>query len=93
MRETESFYLISNQVRFGCGWRTADGKRQYYAWHGVPNRNDDYITTAEITKEEYKQIKQKYPRQIVADRQTAERFREKYVQGHPILLEGWNRLP
>ena len=23
------FRVISNQVRFGCGYRTVDGKRQY----------------------------------------------------------------
>ena len=34
------FRVISNQVRFGCGYRTVDRKRQYFAWHGYPNRND-----------------------------------------------------
>ena len=86
------FRLISNQVRFGCGYRTVNGKRQYYAWHGYPNRNDDFITTSEISKKEYDQINTEYPEEIVADRKTAERFRSKHVDGHPVLLEGWNRL-
>lgn len=87
-----SFRVISNQVRFGCGYRTVDGKRQYFAWHGYPNRNDDYITTSEISEEEYAEINNKYPEEIVADRKTAEVFRNLYVDGHPVLLEGWNRL-
>ena len=86
------FRVISNQVRFGYGYRTIDGKRQYFAWHGYPNRNDDYITTSEISESEFDEISKKYPKEIVADRQTAEVFRNKYVDGHPVLLEGWNRL-
>ena len=86
------FRLISNQVRFGCGYRTIDGRRQYFAWHGYPSRNDDYITTSEISQSEYDQICAEYPEEIVADRSTAERFRSKYVEDHPVILEGWNRL-
>lgn len=48
------FRVISNQVRFGCGYRTVNGKRQYFAWHGVPSRNDDYFTTSLISEVEYK---------------------------------------
>ena len=86
------FRVISNQVRFGCGYRTVDGKRQYFAWHGYPSRNDDYFTTSEISKSEYDAICAQYPKEIVADRETAERFRAKYVNGHPVILEGWNKL-
>ena len=84
--------VISNQVRFGCGYRNHEGKRQYFAWHGYPNRNDDFITTAEISADEYNRINGEYPREITADRETAERFREKYVNRHKVLLEGWNKL-
>ena len=87
-----NFRVISNQVRFGCGYRTVDGKKQYFAWHGYPNRNDDYITTSEISEREYDEINVAYSEEIVADRKTAERFRNKYVDGHPVLREGWNRL-
>ncbi len=94
MGNDEDRYLrvISNQVRFGCGYRVHDGKRQYFAWHGYPNRNDDFITTAEISADEYNRINREYPREITADRETAERFREKYVNRHTVLLEGWNKL-
>ncbi len=84
--------VISNQVRFCCGYRMVDGKRQYFAWHGYPNRNDDYITTSEISEPEYDMIHKEYPQELSADRETAESFREKYVEGHPVLLEGWNKL-
>ena len=86
------FRVISNQVRFGCGYRTINGKRQYFAWHGYPNRNDDYFTTSEISLFEYENIEKEYPDEISADRDTAESFRQKYVDGHPVISEGWNRL-
>ncbi|MBQ3418308.1 MAG: hypothetical protein IJH32_10820 [Ruminococcus sp.] len=86
------FRVISNQVRFGCGYRLHEGKRQYFAWHGYPDRNDDYFTTAEISEAEYHEINKKYPKETVANREKAEEFRNKYVDGHPVLLEGWNRL-
>ncbi len=86
------FRLISNQVRFGYGYRRFEGRRQYFAWHGYPNRNDDFITNVEISEEEFRQIEQEYPEEICADRKTAEKFRDKYVEGHPVLLEGWGRL-
>ena len=89
-----SFRVISNQVRFGCGYRTIDGKRQYFAWHGYPDRNSDYFTftTCEISESEYNEINKKYPKEIIANREKAEVFRNKYVDGHPVILEGWDRL-
>ena len=87
------FRVISNQVRFGCGYRIYDGRKQYFAWHGYPSRNDDYFTTSEISKEEYDRINEEYPEEIIADRETAELFRNRYVNGHPVIMEGWNKLP
>ena len=87
-----NFRVISNQVRFGCGYRTIEGRRQYFAWHGYPNRNDDFFTTSEISEGEFDAINREYPGEIVADWDTAEIFRQKYVDRHPVLLEGWNRL-
>ena len=84
------FRLISNQVRFGVGYIETPTGKQYYAWHGQPNRNDDYITYAEITEEEYIAINKEYPRRIDADRETAEVFRNTYVDGHKVISEGWN---
>ena len=42
--------LLSNSVRFGVGYRDLPSGRQYFAWHGQPSRNDDFITYAEITE-------------------------------------------
>ena len=67
--------VISNQARFGCGFRTINGKKQYFAWHGYANRNDDFFTTSEITLDEYDRINTEYPKEIIADRETAEVFR------------------
>ena len=86
------FRVISQLVRFGCGYRTVNGKRQYFAWHGVPSRDNDFFTTSEISKTEYDMICEEYPNDINADRERAERFRSRYVDGHPVILEGWNEL-
>ena len=91
-KDERSLRVISNQVRFGCGYRDNNGERQYFAWHGYPNRNDDFFTTSEISEEEYEEINREYPEEISADRETAEDFRNKYVDGHPVILEGWNKL-
>ena len=88
--EENFFRLISNDVRFGIGYRKTPGGRQYYAWHGYPRCNDDFITYAEISREEFEAANSEYPRRISADRDTAELFRQKYVNGHPVLIEGWN---
>ena len=94
MEASRNFFnrVISDLVRFGCGYRTVDGRTQFFAWHGYPNRNDDYFTTSEISRREYEEIGREYPKTISADRDTAELFRRKYVDGHPVILEGWTRL-
>ena len=92
MEKDYYFRVISNQVRFGCGYRAAEGGRQYFAWHGYPDRNSDYFTTSEITKEEFDEIQKKYPREIIADRDTAQVFRDRYVENHTVILEGMDRL-
>ncbi len=84
--------VVSNQVRFGYGYRVQSGKKQYYAWHGLPNRKDDYITTAEITEAEFHMIESEYPCSIDANKDQAAVFRKKYVHAHKILLEGWNTM-
>ena len=90
--EGYKFILISNQVRFGYGYRTVDGNKEYFAFHGSPSRNDDYFVNVEITSDEFEKISMEYPRQIDANRDEAEIFRKKYVEGHRVILEGWNRL-
>lgn len=86
------FRVISNQVRFGCGYRTHEGRRQYFAWHGTPDRNSDYFTTSEISEAEFNEINKTYPKEIIANREKGEVFRNKYVVGHPVILEGRDRL-
>ena len=55
--------------------------------------NEDAITgNVEITKDEFDKIAIEYPIQIDANREEAEIFRKKYVEGHRVALEGWNRL-
>ena len=64
-KNKDSFFrVISNNVRFGCGYRTHNGKRQYFAWHGYPDRNSDYITTSEISESEFDEICKKYSEEI-----------------------------
>lgn len=86
------FRVISNQVRFGCGYRTVEGRQQFFAWRGYPDRNSDYITTSEISEAEFDEINKMYPKEIIANREKAEVFRNRYVDGHPVILEGWDRL-
>lgn len=86
------FRLISNTVRFGCGYRIESNRKQYFAFHGSPNRNEDYFITAEISEEEYEQICREYPDQINASLGTAMIFKRKYIEEHPVILEGWNEL-
>ena len=78
-------------MRFGCGWRIFFGRRQHFAWIGDPHRNDDYVTTAEISESEYRQIEASYPEARDAGRKEGEAFRKQYVDGHPVLLQGWNK--
>ena len=89
--EGYKFILLSNQVRFGYGYRTVDNI-EYFAFHGSPSRNDDYFINVEITKSEFDKIASEYPKQIDVNREEAEIFRKKYIEGHRVILEGWNRL-
>ena len=82
--------VISNQVRFGFGYRVFKGRKLYYAWNGLPNRNDDYITITEISEKEFNQIEKEYPKEIIADRETMEIFEKKYIENHKVIIEGWN---
>ena len=91
--------VISNQVRFGCGYRTVNGKRQYLAWHGYPDRNSDYFTTAEISESEFNEINKEYPK-VKSARQTEKHpipcnmincfcMFSDYI---PLTLDDWIRL-
>ncbi len=91
--QERSFTVISQLCRFGYGWRIVNGRKQYFAWHGYPNRDSDYFTTAEISPAEYAQIMEDYPKPIDVDREKGEVFRNKYVNGHRVIMEGWDKLP
>ena len=91
MDKTCFFRVISDQVRSGCGYRTVDGERQCFARHGYPDRNEDCFTTSEISEREFDEINEKYPREIAANREKAEVFRNRYADGRPVLLEGRSR--
>lgn len=85
--------FISNCVRFGCGYQTESDRKQYFAFWGKPLKDDDYFYTTEITEQEFLQINREYPGKFNADQEHSMPFREKYIDGHPLILEGWNRLP
>ena len=65
-------------------------------WYETSKRMVTDITREEIereiSEEEYRQIAKEYPHEIIANREDAEPFRKKYIEGHIVLLEGENRL-
>ena len=65
---------------------------QFFAWYGLPNRNDDYITTTSISEDEYIQICIDYPNSICADLEFANHFHSMYIKNHTVILEVWNNL-
>lgn len=85
------FRIVSKLTRFGCGWRMLFGRRQHFAWIGDTRPGGDYVTTAEISEAEYRQIEAEYPEARDAGREEGEAFRKKYVDGHAVLLQGWNK--
>ena len=84
--------FISECYRFGCGYRMEADRKQYFAFYGYPRFNDDYFVTTEISEEEYEQINREYPDKIAAGLEIATLFNKKYIDGHQVLLEGWNNL-
>ena len=85
--------FISNCVRFGCGYQIESGTKRYFAFWGKPLKDDDYFYTTAITEEEFLQIHREYPGKFDADQERSMPFKEKYIDGHPLILEGWNLLP
>ena len=65
------------------------GKRLRKYYHLVEPEGKEYLKTI---RAKYDKISQEYPQEIIADRETAELFRKQYVDGHPVILEGWNKL-
>ena len=87
----ENYYehLISNGIRFGCGYRLFFGKRQYFAYYGIPHGNDDYFLYSEITESEFTEIEKTYSK-TTNGVSSADLFKKKYVDDHSILLCGRN---
>ncbi len=76
-----------------CGGGTVSDRKQYFAFWGKPLKDDDYFYTAEITEEEFLQINREYPGKFDADQECSMPFKEKYIDNHPLIPEGWNQLP
>lgn len=92
-KDNAHFRFISNCVRFGCGYQIESGGKRYFAFWGKPMKNDDYFYTAEITEEEFLQINWEYPGKFDVGQEHSMPFKKKYIDGHPLILEGWNQLP
>ena len=50
----------------------------------------EMLTDGRLPQEEFEKIVREYPWQISAERETAEQFRQEYIDGHVVLKEGWN---
>ena len=88
-----SWRLISNGIRYGCGYRVKSGKLQYYAFYGEPNGNSDYFTFFEISEREYANIQKEYPKENHGADYDREKFQKKYINGHKVIDGGWDKLP
>lgn len=83
-----TYEYLSKSYRFGV----AKGNNIFLAFHGEPNKNDDYYTITEISEDEYKYILEKYQAIIVdkcADKAISDRFRNAYILNKSMLYEGW----
>ena len=68
-------------------------KKQHFAFFGKPSKNDDYYVNVEISEEEYTKLCMDYPNEIHNyPGEIANTFRETYIIGHSLILEGWNKL-
>ena len=65
----------------------------FSACREIKKFTDTPILMLSARGEEYDRINEEYPEEIIADRETAELFRNRYVNGHPVIMEGWNKLP
>lgn len=86
------YTVFSNSIRYGVA-RSVDAHPScYFAVHGSPSRNDDYFTIARVTEQEYDEMMKVYAPMGSQSNPTAEMFRNKYVENHTQVYEGW-RLP
>ena len=85
------FFLISNQFRVGYGRKIIDDQLTFFAFHGFPDRNSDYFTNVQISRDEFLSLHKTYPKEIIMNASDADAFKRKYIDGHRVLLEGTDR--
>lgn len=83
------YILLSNQVRFGYAMASDNGKVLYFAFHGFPDRNDDYFTLVEITEQEQERLCGKY-KCGVWGHEVGDLFRNEFIENHRVFSEGYH---
>lgn len=84
------YTIFSNSIRYGVAKAIDPHHPHYFAVHGSPSRNDDYFTIARVTEQEYDEMVRIYAPLGSQSNPTAEQFRDKYVEHHPQVYEGWH---
>lgn len=84
------YTMFSNSIRYGVAKAIDEQHPCYFAVHGYPNRNDDYYTIASVTEQEYDEMVRVYAPLGSQSNPTAEIFRNKYVENHTQVYEGWH---
>lgn len=87
-----NYTMFSNSIRYGVAKANDEHDPCYFAVHGYPSRNDDYYTIASVTEQEYDEMVRVYAPLGSQSNPTAEMFRNKYVENHTPVYEGW-KLP
>lgn len=62
-------------------------------WFSDPDYYEDDCLVFYMTEEEFLQINWEYPGKFDVGQEHYMPFKEKYIDGHPLILEGWNQLP
>ncbi len=84
------YTMFSNSIRYGVAKAIDEQHPCFFAIHGYPSRNDDYYTIASVTEQEYDEMVRVYAPLGSQSNPTAEMFRNKYVENHSQVYEGWN---
>lgn len=88
--------VIGENIRYGINSLIINNKIRYYAFHGTPARNDDYFITVEISEDEFYEIEHNFDCckdfSFAETDNYVEKFKEKYINNRPIILEGFNVL-
>lgn len=84
------YTMFSNSIRYGVAKAIDEQHPCYFAVHGYPNRNDDYYTIASVAEQEYDEMVRVYAPLGSQSNPTAEIFRNKFVENHTQVYEGWH---